>query len=190
MNSAPSSAPDAWAFEWDRFRSPTWVVAARTRATIDIEVGMSWSKGPWMEEFTVDAGTLDFRTFDQEIIAADLTFARGSAMLRAEVMLDRWGVPNVRARPTELLYNLELQRDLFAGVFAAARLGHIDFRPLSPGLQSPAQRWDYDVTRLEASLGYRLGRNAGILLSGYWQLQTVASDTDARLFGTRLWWAF
>jgi hypothetical protein len=192
MNSAPSSAPDKW---WPLTRSrladPTWVLAARAHPTIDLEVGVSWSKGPWMEEFTVPtASARGFRDFDQEIVAVDAAFARGATMVRGEAVIDRWAVPNVAGRPTEVIYQIEAQRDLVAGAFAAARVGRIDFRPVTRPGQLGSEDWDHDVTRLEASLGYRLARNAGILLSGYEQLQSGASDAEGRLVGARLWWAF
>jgi hypothetical protein len=105
-------------------------------------------------------------------------------------MTDRWAVPNIPGRPTELIVQLEAQRDLVAGVFAAARVGRIDFRPVTRAEQDGSEDWDHDVTRLEAALGYRLARNAGIVLSGYEQLQSGASDAEGRLVGARLWWAF
>lgn len=199
VNSSPSSAPDAWGFDMSRLRDPSWVVAARKRPNQDFDVGVSWSRGPWMEPFT--SGTVKppgsapgaaapgYQSFDQEIMSADVTFARGSSMLRAEVMLDHWSVPNIASRPTEILYNLEAQRDVAAGLFVAGRLGYIDFRPLSTQ-NGGAVDWDHDVARIEASCGYRLARNAGILISAFQQVQTVASDADGRLVGIRLWWGF
>ena len=196
VNSAPSSAPDAWAFDVDRLRDPSWVVALRRRLSIDWEVGLSWNRGPWMEAPTsgvirprpgdgAGAPAPSYKDFDQEILTADVTFARGATMLHAEAMLDRWGVPNIADRPTEVIYDVELQRDLAAGLFAAGRVGHIDFRGLGGG-----EDWDRDVTRYEASLGYRITKNAGVLLSAYEQVQSQASDADARFAGLRLWWAF
>jgi hypothetical protein len=192
MNSAPSSAPDKWwPLTWSRIADPTWVVSARARPHIDWEVGASWSKGPWMEEFTVPtASPRGFRDFDQEIVALDAAFARGVTMVRAEAMLDRWAVPNVPGRPTEVIYQVEALRDLFAGAFVAGRLGHIDFRPIARVAGIAPEDWDHDVTRFEASLGYRLARNAGVLLSAFEQRQQGASDAEGRLVGARLWWAF
>ena len=176
LNSAPSSGPSLWEFDWERQKDPSWVVAARIRPTADWDIGLSWNRGPWMTELT--AGTIEpwpdqpagsdpptWWDFDQEIFSLDATFARGSMMLRAEAMLDRWAVPNIQARPTERLYNLEAQWDLFAGFSAAARIGHIDFRPLERADPNDVpEEWDHDVTRFEASLGYRLARNAGKIM--------------------------
>jgi hypothetical protein len=103
-------------------------------------------------------------------------------------MLDRWEVPNLDSRPQELLYSVEFQSDLRAGLSAAARVGYVDFRPLDPGGGQPAADWDADAVRLEGSLSYRLVRNGGVLLSAYRQ-----SDEDGRrtsLAGARMWWAF
>lgn len=197
LNSSPSSDPEAWGFDADRFSDPSWVAAVRTRPTAEFDVGLSWSKGPWMEPLT--GGSIGppepggrppgYRDFDQEIVSVDVAYARGPVTLRAEAMLDRWEVPNVVDRPTERVYHLEVQSDLAAGFSVAGRVGHIDFRPLDDGAGA-ARPWDHDVTRLEAAVGYRLARNAGLLLSGFEQLQRGAADADGRLLGLRLWWAF
>jgi hypothetical protein len=197
MNSSPSSAPDAWDISRDGFENPSVVAALRTRPWADLDVGVSFSKGPWMEPLTggainprtPGADPPGFRDFDQEIVSVDLAYARGPVTVRAEAMLDRWEVPNIVDRPTERIYHLEVQSDLWPGVYIAGRVGHIDFLPLANG-QAEAVEWDHDVTRLEASIGYRYARNVGLLLSGFEQLQSGASDADSRVVGLRLWWAF
>ena len=40
------------------------------------------------------------------------------------------------------------------------------------------------------SVGYRIVRNAGVVLSAYEQVQSVEVDADSRFAGIRLWWAF
>jgi hypothetical protein len=199
INSAPSSEPSAWAFDWDRLERPSWVVGARAKPSASLEIGASYNRGPWMEE--IGAGTIapppgsppgseppTFRDFEQEIVSVDLAYARGPVMARGEVMLDLWEVPNVAERPQERLYTFELQADLAAGLFAAARFGLVDFRPLDLGTGEPALDWDDDVHRIEASLGYRLVRNGGVLVSAYRQGAGEGGNTS--LAGVRLWWAF
>ena len=193
MNSAPSSKPDAWGLSSERFEHPSWVFAVRGKPSASLEIGASYNRGPWLDEIT--SGTIqplggEARSrwdFDQEMVSADVGFARGSTVLRGEVIVDRWEVPNISSRLTEVGYNAEVQTDVTAGVSAAARVGYIDFRRLSGGSGSPVD-WDRDVVRLEASLGYRVVRNAGVLLSGYWQ---DAGRGGTTVFsGLRIWWAF
>ena len=205
MNSSPSSQPNAWSHDWDRFHPPSWVVGARWQATPSLNVGASWNRGPWLEGPNAGADTPppdpplpipdpEWRPFDQEMVSADVAFARGPWMLRVEGLLDLWDVPNVAERATERALNVEVQRDLIPGLSAAVRYGAIDFRPLSDDLTAsplPGGRdWDRDVSRYEGSLAYRLTRNVGVLLSGYQQVQRGASDGDGTFVGLRLWWAF
>jgi hypothetical protein len=199
INSAPSSEPGSWGFDWDRFERPSWVIGARTKLSASLEVGASYNRGPWMEEITAGAiepppGTPpgaeppSYRDFEQELVSVDFSFARGPVMARGEAMLDLWEVPNVADRPQERLYTLEVQSDLAAGLFVAARFGHVDFRPLDLGTGAPPVDWDDDVHRVEVSLGYRLVRNGGVLASAYRQRAGEGGRTT--LAGLRLWWVF
>ena len=190
MGSAPSSDPQDWGFEIDRFRKPSWVVGARSKLHPSLEVGASYSRGPWMEPPL--GGTIpapdSYDDFAQEIVSADLAYNRGAMMFRAEAMLDHWEMPTVDERLRDLSYSVELQWDVRAGVSAAARWGMVDFRPLAPAPGLPAIDWDRDVHRIEGSLGYRLVRNAGVMLSAY--QQNVRDAEGTFLVGLRLWYAF
>mgnify|MGYP002622396241 FL=1 len=199
MNSAPSSNPRQWRFDTRRLERPSVVAGARWKVSASLEVGASYNRGPWLAEpqSQVDASPPgqptgappdDFQDFDQELISADVSFARGPAMIRAEVIRDRWQVPNVVGTPAGISGSLEAQSDVVAGLFVAVRGGFIDFRPFEVG--GVAEDWDYDVRRYEGAVGYRLSRNVGLLLSGYRQLQSVAPDGDTDFVGLRLWWEF
>jgi len=200
MNSAPSSEPEAWDFSWEGVHHPSVVAGARVRATAFLDLGASYSRGPWMEEPI--AGTIDpppdsppgtpapsYRSFDQELVSVDLSVSQGPAIFRVEAIRDRWEIPNVADHPEERIYSAELIYDLRAGLTVAGRVGYIDFRDLEDGVGGKAP-WDYDVYRWELSAGYRFVRNAGILVSGYRQIQETAADGDTHLIGARLWWAF
>jgi hypothetical protein len=191
MSSAPSSDPDAWGLSGDRLSHPSWVLGMRVRALPEIELGASYNRGPWMEEITdgaipsgPDASRWDFM---QEMASGDVSFARGSLTVRGEVILDRWEVPNLPSRPTEIAYGLEAQTDVATGWSVAGRVGYIDFRPLAGGSAGPTD-WDRDVVRAEGSVGYRIVRNGGLLLTGYWQDAGLGGETV--LSGIRAWWAF
>jgi hypothetical protein len=190
MGSAPSSDPVQWGWDPDNFRRPSWVFAARSKLGPAMEVGGSYSKGPWMQP--PYGGTVPsprtWRDFDQEIMSADIAFSRGPMMFRAEALFDQWALPGLTKRLKDLSYTAELQYDLRAGLSAAARVGMIDFRPFRERPDGPAIDWDHDVYRLEASLGYRLVRNAGVLVSAY--QQNVKDSDSTWLGGVRLWYAF
>jgi hypothetical protein len=193
MNSAPSSKPDAWGLSSERFEHPSWVAGARWKPSPSLDVGVSYNRGPWLEEITAGtiqptgSGSRSRWDFDQEMFSGDMSFARGSMVMRGEVIVDSWEVPNIERPFMEVAYHAEVQRDLTAGLSAAARVGYIDFRPLGGG-SGLTEDWDRDVLRLESSLGYRIVRNGGVLLSGYWQ---GAEDGAKTLFaGLRTWWAF
>jgi hypothetical protein len=206
MNSSPSSQPNAWKQNWDRFRPPSWVVGARWQASPSLALDASWNRGPWLEGRNAGANAPPpdppppllepgWRSFDQEMASASVAWARGPYMVRLEGLLDYWSVPNITSRASERGVNIEVQRDLGPGLSAALRYGHLDFRPLDDGLGDvspwPGGRdWDRDVSRYEGSLAYRLTEKSGLLLSGYQQVQQDASDGDGTFAALRLWWSF
>lgn len=190
MNSAQSSSPGDWGWDADQMRYPSLVGGLGLQVTPSLHVGVSASRGPWLSELkkgTIPAGW-DRWDYAQEIVSADVTYARGPVVVRAEVMRDRWEVPNVPGYPVEWGSTLEFQTDLGAGWSAGLRGGVLDFRPLEDGARS--RDWDFDVRRWEASLGYRLRQNVGVL--GSWAVTDQRSpiDPDDDLMAVRLWWAF
>lgn len=195
MNSAPSSEPEAWGWSAERMRHPSLVAAVGLRLTPALSVGASWNRGAWMEELksgAYPAGT-DQWDYMQTLTAMDVTWAEGGVVVRAEVMRDEWEVPNTGYAPVELGGSVEAQVDVVAGVFVAGRAGFLDFRPVRQGgngHEGPSQEWDYDVRRYEASVGYRLDRNAGVLAS--WSHQPRRSELEGArsLLAARFWLAF
>lgn len=198
MNSAPSSEPEAWGFDLERFEKPSWVAGLGVALTPEVHLGASYNRGPWLEEAAGGgAPTGPYgRDYVQEMVSADLSFLRGPFMLRAEIIHDRWEVPNVGDDPIDIGFSLEAQVDVAAGVFVAARYSGLDFSFVDDGLGTASSRseggdyWDYDVRRYEASVGYRVARNAGVIASWFTQAQKVATDGDGNLTAVRFWWAF
>jgi hypothetical protein len=135
---------------------------------------------------TVPPPATSFRDFDQQIVSADVSYLQGPMMLRAEAMIDYWEVPPLDQRLRDLSYTAEIQWDLLAGISAAARFGLIDFGPMTAWGRT--LDWDRDVYRMEGSLGYRLVRNAGVMVSAY--QQNVRGAEGTRFVGARLWYAF
>lgn len=198
MNSAPSSEPEAWGFDPERFRDPSWVAGLGVTLSPELRFGASYNRGPWLEEVTGGAPPPGFSRADyvQEIVSADVTFTRGPVMVRGEVIHDRWEVPNVADDPTDLGYYIEVQADLAAGVYVALRYAGLDFSFVDDGLGAASSRtgggapWDHDMRRYEGSVGYRVARNAGVIASWSTQVQNESDDSDAQLMAVRLWWAF
>jgi class 3 adenylate cyclase len=197
MNSAPSSEVAAWGWDADRFEHPSFVAGVSVELSAEWSVGASWNRGPYAEkELTAGKPTKDHTAYDQELFSVDARFARGPLIARAEVIRDRWEVPNVADDPVEWSYSAEGQLDVSAGLFLSARVGYLDFRRLSDDLGAASSRpgggaeWDHDVARFEIGAGYRLARNAG-LLGSFMHSETLRQpDPNDDLFGLRLWWAF
>lgn len=190
MNSAPSSDPAAWAWDGERMRHPSLVAGVGVTLSPALTVGASFNRGPWLEELKRGTFPEGRERWDyiQTLWAVDAAWARGPVVARVEAVRDQWDVPNMSQAPVEWGGSVELQADLAAGLFAAARAGFLDFRPVDDA--GAAVDWDWDTQRFEASLGYRLVRNAGVLAS--WGHTTGRSSLEGteRLLSVRLWWAF
>jgi class 3 adenylate cyclase len=191
MNSVPSSAPESWAWDADRLAHGSLVLGALWSAAAELTVGASWSRGPYLESpFT---GTLpggaDRWDFRQRILALEATYSRGPLVARGELFHDSWDVPNVSDAADDLSWYVEAQSDVVAGLWLAARFGAIHYLDLENGSGSPAT-WDYDVRRLQASVGYRLVRNAEI--KAEWMRNDLSGPRDPsdNLLSFQLWWSY
>lgn len=190
MNSAPSSSPEAWAWDGERMRHPSLVAGLGWSLSPSLTLGASFNRGPWMEELKSGAfgAQRDRWDYMQTVTAIDLTWARGPLMARLEGIHDRWQVPNMEEAPVELGGSLEVQADVAPGVFLAGRVGILSFRPVETANGPVA--WDHDVQRYEASVGYRLDRNAGLLVSAGTTPARSALEGRESLVAARMWWRF
>jgi len=195
MNSAPSSEVEAWGWDASRLENPSIVLGLNTPLSSDVSLGASYNRGPYAE---AEIDPTDHTQYIQEMFSLDATLARGPLMARAQIMRDRWVVPNVSEDPVEWAYGAEAQLDIVAGVSFALRYGYLDFRSIDDGLGPASSRsdgrapWDHDIARYEAGLGYRLARNAGLMATFMHNTneELVGGDPDDDLFAVRLWWAF
>lgn len=185
MNSAPSSEPSDW-YELDVVEKISWIGGVQAKIGPELTLGVSYDNGPFVGNDVPNSGGGPYAdTYDQELWSADASFVRGPLVLRAEYMHDAWDVPNVEDRAIDRGYSIEAQIDVAAGWSTAVRMGGIDFRPLGT-----TGDWDWDVTRLEAALGYRIAVNAGVMATFGSTWQDGPLDPDDDLAGVRLWWAF
>lgn len=185
MNSAPSSEPAAW-YDFEVLGKPSFVGGLRAKVSPEVSMGLSYNKGPYVRTDSVRPSTSTYNTaYDQEMWAIDADFARGPIMLRGEFVHDAWDVPNVEPLAIDLGFNFEAQVDVATGWSVAARYGRIDFNEIST-----FGDWDWDVTRWEGSVGYRITLNAGVLVSYAMTSDVGPLDPRDNLTAVRLWWGF
>ncbi len=185
MNSAPSSEAEDW-YAFETVEKVSLVGGVQAKVTPELTLGWSYNSGPYMRsdigngpDYAPDDG------YTQSMWAADASFARGPVMLRGEFLHDSWYVPNLDDPAVDLGYTFEGQVDLAAGWSTALRYGRIDFREIGT-----SGEWDWDVTRWEAALGYRITLNAGIMASYAATSDPSPLDPEDNLFAIRLWWGF
>jgi adenylate cyclase len=190
LSAAPSSRPDMWRFDSDQFGRPSIVAVAGYRFVPELHASFFFSRGSFMDDLR--AGSLpagsepgDFR---QQLLGAELAFARGRASLRAEGYSNQWNVPNVGDNVRDLSYSIESTWKLTAGAFAAARYGAIHYNELS-SVGGGAQPWDHDIARLQLGAGYRLVQNSE-LRAEYLISRTTGTDPRDNLLSVQWWWAF
>lgn len=186
MNSAPSSEPVDW-YEFEVVEALSWIGRVEAAVSPAVTLGASVNVGPYVEtdvpnapEFPL-AGT----TYDQRLWSFDAAVARGPFMFRGEIIHDSWDVPNLDRAVVDVGYSFEAQADVAAGWSVATRFGAIDFREVA-GFGD----WDWDTKRLEASVGYRITLNAGILAAVGTNWDSGPLDPTDDLLGVRLWWGF
>ena len=155
MNSAPSSEPRLWDPWFDESAGPSWVAHGALQISPELRVGASYNRGPYLEPHVQDSVSgVEIDDFDQEIIGLEATLTRGLVELRAELLFDRWEVPNLPNDPRELSYYAEVQYKLLPGLAAAGRFGRIDFNSIDSAT-GPSE-WDHDITRYQVAARYHV----------------------------------
>jgi class 3 adenylate cyclase len=194
LTSAPSSAPEAWTLSSERVRSPTLTAGTVYTPAAELTLGAAWSRGPYLE--TPESGALpdgaELRDFVQETFAFDAGFARGRFSVNAEMLVNRWEVPNLREDPRDLAFYLEASADAAAGLFAAVRYGEIRFNSMGRHTASAraGEHWDLNQQRLQLGGGYRFAVNGGVRAEYMINRTTGASDPADNLLALQLWWSF
>jgi hypothetical protein len=197
MNSTPSSAPEEWSLDRG-FGAPALVANVGVQLGAALRVEASHSRGAWMREdvINIPAGAR-FEDYEQRIWGTEAVFAYGRTKLRGELFFDNWEVPNVADEPVDVSWYLEGEQDVPNGFTLAARYGQIHFMGLEnvgPGEPSygtgDAARWDYDVSRLQLGIAYRLARNGGIRAEGTFNNTDSPDRIRNNLGALQLWWEF
>src|SRR5262249_21975988 len=119
----------------------------------------------------------------------EATFTRGHLDARGELLFNRWEVFRVPSDPRDVSYYVETRVTLVPGLFAAARVSGIHFRELERSTGA-ADRWDYDMRRLQLGSGYRLGRRTEIRAEYMINRTLDRADPRDNLLSLQWWWTF
>jgi hypothetical protein len=158
--------------------------------TPQVRLGVSGAYGPYLLDAldpTLPLGKT-VNDYPQALFMADLEILVGHAELHAEGAHNRWATPTVGDLDVDAGY-VELKYGLSAGLYLAGRWDMEQFGKIrdSGGVEHP---WDWNVTRLETGLGYRVTRD--ITTKATYQRTergggdpTVENHTDS-IFGAQL----
>lgn len=133
----------------------------------DLRIGASGSYGPYMLQ-TLNGKLPPGKTvddYDQMLLMADLEVLVGHVELRSEAARNIWDTPRTGELSVNSAY-AELKYLLDSGMFVAGRYDLQRFGKIqnTAGQSLP---WDWNTTRGEAGLGYRISRDATAKLA--WQ---------------------
>ena len=188
---APSAEPSDWdTVDANTPAGPSAVGQIRYRVSPALQLGLSYTNGPYMRAGVIDpvTGTGVSRQ-DQEAYGIDATYSRGLVDIRGELLLNRWEVFRAPGAPRDVSYYVEGHTRIAAGLFVAARYNAIHFQELSRS-NGQMDRWDYDRRRWQFGAGYRLGRSSEI--RGEYMINTTVDADDPRdnLLSLQWWFTF
>jgi hypothetical protein len=162
------SAPGS--YEWHG----GWGVSGRVefRPTVGLLLGASGARGSFIDEhLSAIVETAAYNRDPKETaLGFDAEYSAGYWLVRAEAILSRREFPAFAApylvKPLNAVsVDVEARYKIRPGLYAAARLGHLDFGTIE-GSAGPSS-WDAPVTRIEAGGGYFLAR--GVLVKAVYQ---------------------
>ena len=136
-----------------------------------LEVGVSGATGEFLSGDVQDALPPSARgTYRQQALGADLEWAAGYWIVRAEVVWSRWRVPALEPTLIESPLSAlgaygEVRYKLRPGFFLAGRVERLGFSEIDSA--AGRQSWDAPVTRVEVGAGWSPWRY--VLLKTSWQ---------------------
>lgn len=181
-NTALSSHPDSWT-DLD-FSSPTVTGRLGYRPDAAWAIGLSASRGPWMEDEA--SGLLppgaDREDFTQNTLGLDVRWAHHNVIVSGEVVISEFETPTAGDLRTASWF-LQTRWKVSPGVWLAARFGWISANDATDPAGNDVS-WQPDVWRAEIGGGWRVSPN--ILFKAGYSFTHSAGDTAAgeQLLGT------
>ena len=182
MNSSPSSEPGMWNGQIGRKIHPSYVVHVGYRIRQEFYVGMAYNSGPYLHENLKETvGEDEFNSYTQQTWEVEFLFERGKTQVRGEAFHDTWKVERVMDDAVDISGYVEIKQKFLAGLYGALRFGTIRHNEIrrSSGIK---EAWDFDTSRWQAALGYRLMRNLEVRGEAMWNRMDGPLDPRDNLF--------
>jgi len=170
-----------------------WIGAGGVNCFPRLHAGVSFAEGPYLDgsvnRWLVTGQSIN--DFKQRAIGFDLQYALHHLEVYAELLFNRFDVPNILQPLGATGYYIEVKQTWAPRIFSAVRWNQIYFDRLRndfPPGEGP--RFDYNVNSLEAGVGYRLTEK---LLSKFsYQHNRTLSDTvpTENVFAAQLVYSF
>ncbi|WP_309380171.1 hypothetical protein [Cerasicoccus frondis] len=171
-NRAISSRPSLWDdYDWS---DPTFTGRLGWTPVTEWSFGLSGSFGAYLKDIaqsTLPPGT-SIGDYEQVAVGLDASWASGPWQVWAEAMFSEFDVPNVSDPAQIYSFYVEGKYKFTPKFYGALRYGMQFYNEID----TPAgkQRWDNDMLRAEAAVGYRFDRH--LLLKLQYQYQHQFAD--------------
>jgi hypothetical protein len=190
-NAALSSRPHVWDPRIRAWDDPTASARVGWRPAAAWALGASFSSGPYLRDeaertLASGQGAGDFR---QSLVGADAAYAWRHLQLWAEFFACRFEVPLRRGATSfdadTTAYYVEGRYKLTPALFAALRWNQQLFGDVPDG-RGGDDRWDRDVWRADAAVGWRVDRHLQAKLQYAFSRQTGGLQQGQQLVAAQL----
>ncbi len=152
-NAGLSSRPSVWdAFDL-QWSHPTYTGRLGHRPTASWNIGANASGGAYL----LPGAGANLNKFNQFTVGPDISYSWHHWQFWGEAMASRFEVPNVGNADT-VAYYLEARYKFTPALFGALRWNQQLFDEIT-NAAGAKERWDHDLWRAEAALGYRFTRH-------------------------------
>jgi|GEM_PF-1921254 hypothetical protein len=170
-----------------------WIGGGGISCFPGLHLGASYAEGPYLNasvNHSIGSGQ-SINDFDQKTLGFDLQYTLHHLEIYAELVFNRFSIPNIHEPFGATGYYLEVKRTWTPRIFTAVRWNQIYFDRFRDGF-APGQgpRVDYNVESLELGFGYRFTES--LLAKFAYQYNRTLSDQVPRdhVFAAQLVYTF
>lgn len=183
-NFSPSTRGNAW--NEARFEHPAISGRLGYRPNPSWRLGANLSRGPYIQpevEFLLPAGT-DRGDYQHWIAGIDTSWKGGDWQVWAEAYYSTYEVPNVADEARIYSYFVEARRDFLTSFWASLRWNQEWYDTIDT--PTGPTRWDNDLWRIDAGLGWRFLRHAHLKVQYSHQEQDAAFQNGRHFIASEL----